>query len=273
MSVQSFDGMLPPESQEGLNDTERRKNEPYFSQWGAEVLLKTTSLGDGPFGHFFINARVLFDGVNSISLEEAKQGLKANRPAIVAGHEVRFDERRQCSYADVHLPAAAQSFLPWLRMGLVRFQPDSIPGCHVSPVVLTSFCQLLPNRMVTAIRSGVDSRRLIISVAGIGPTAQSESADSVKSVLEVKALIPLDHQKADVKEAYLDDEGKLWLSQASAVLPWAAGEDGNGSYSGELWVAKPMSGKTRLLLRESVKSASDQSVFEGRPVLLDGIVL
>jgi hypothetical protein len=32
----------------------------------------------------------------------------------------------------------------------------------------------------------------------------------------------------------VDDEGKLWLSQASAVLPWAAAEDGSGSYSGEV---------------------------------------
>jgi len=262
-----------PESQEGLDDTERRKNEPFFSQWGAEVLLKTTPLGDGPFGHFFTNASVLFDGVNPISLEEAKQGLKTKRAAIVAGHSVRYDERRQCWYADVHLPAAAKSFLPWLRMGLVRFQPDSIPGCHISPVVLASFCQLLPNRTVTALRSSVDARRLIISVAGIGPTSQNDSADSVRSVLEVKALVPIDRKKADIKEAYLDDEGKLWLSQATAVLPWAAGEDGNGSYRGELWMAKPMSGKTRILVRESLKSSSDEAHFGGRPVLLDGFVL
>jgi hypothetical protein len=100
----------------------------------------------------------------------------------------------------------------------------------------------------------VDSRRLIISVAGIGPTSQNESADSVRSV-EVKALIPLDRRTDEVKEVYLDDEGNLRLSQASAGLPWAAGEDGSGSYSGELCVAKVMSGKTRILLRECLKSS------------------
>jgi len=262
-----------PESQEGLDDIERRKNEPFFSQWGAEVLLKTTALGDGPFGHFFTSAQLLFDGVNSISLEEAKQGLKAKRAAIVAGHAVRYDERRQCWYADIHLPTAAKSFLPWLRMGLVRFQPDSIPGCHISPVVLASFCQLLPNRTITAVRSSVDSRRLIISVAGIGPTSQSESTDFVRSVLEVKALIPLDRQKDDIKEVFVDDDGRFWLSQASAVLQWEADKYGNGSYSGEMWVTKSMAGKTRVLLRESLQSVSQRPQLGGRPILLDGFVL
>jgi hypothetical protein len=46
----------------------------------------------------------------------------------VAGHAVRFDAARGLWYADVESP------WPLLRLALVRWQPQSVPGCALSPV-------------------------------------------------------------------------------------------------------------------------------------------
>lgn len=260
-----------PESQESLSDTDRRLNEKFFSQWGAEVLFKTTPLGDGPFAHHFEKATVLFDGVQAVTVEEATKRVGVRRPAIVAGHAVQYDQKRKCWFADLHVPLMQRSFLPWIRLGLVRFQPDSISGCHVSPVVLSAFCQALPDRVVTVVRSATDSRRLLMSVAGIGPI--DEKGAQMLSVLEVGIMEPLESTSATAEEAYLDENGHLWIEHASATLPWEAKDDGNGAYSGEIWLGRANENKTRLLIRESLKSFSPGSNENGRPILLETPVI
>jgi hypothetical protein len=261
-----------PESQEALSDVDRRNNEQFFSQWGAEVLFDTAALEDGPFAHHFPNAAMLFDGVNSITPEEAKKNPGLKRAAIVAAHAVRYDDAQHCWFADVQVSRTSQSFLPWLRFGLVRFQPDSIPGCHVSPVTLSAFCQMLPDRTVTIVRSGTDTRRLLITVAGIGPITMEAAQDRLQTRLEVLLLLPVENTKELPGEIYPDEQGNLWAEYASAVLRWNAKRDGNGAYSGEIWTIKPKPGKTRLLIRESLISKS-ATATSGRPILLESVVI
>jgi hypothetical protein len=197
-----------PESQESLDDPARRRNEKYFSQWGAEVLLKTSSLSDGPFAHQFPKAEVLFDGVNSITPEELQLGPPLKRPAIVAAHTVRYDQIKRSWYADIFVDEANRSYLPWLRLGLVRFQRDSISECHVSPVVLSSFCQLLPDRTLTIVRNVLDPCRVSLTVAGIGPLALTQEDDHLSVALEVIVLREFDPRDRYLGELYPDNTGK-----------------------------------------------------------------
>jgi hypothetical protein len=261
-----------PNSQAAVSDAERRKNEPFFSQWGAEILLKTTPMADGPHVHHFDWATAFFDGVNAFTPDELKKGIIGDRPAIVAGHGVKYDLITKGWYSDISVSMARRSYLPWIRFGLVRFQPDSIQGCHVSPVTLSTFCQFLPDRTVTVVRSQSDPRRVRISVAGIGAVSDGENDRRLRSVLEVSVLTLPDHKTGFGQEAHLDEEGKVWVESAAAHLPWHAREDGNGAYIGDLWLPdNPSESQTRFIIKEVLKSSLPGSDGSGRPILLESV--
>ena len=261
-----------PHSQESLSDSDRRQNEKFFSQWGAEVLFRTKALGDGPFAHHFEWATVLFDGVQAVTPEEARKNIRVDRPAIVAGHKVHYDEIRKCWYSDISVPAARNSFLPWIRLGLARFQPDSIFGCHVSPVVLSAFCQFLPDRTVTVVRSGADPRMLQISVAGIGPVDDCDIELHTHAVLEVSVLQPFSSGSVGSTEVHVDEHGRLWREATSASLAWEAKDDGSGAYSGDIWLSRS-DDNVRLLIRESLNSSLTGSDKGGRAILLEALLI
>jgi hypothetical protein len=66
----------------------------------------------------------------------------------VVGYKPSFDEDRKLWYCDVTLKTGA-AYFPMLRLALVRFQPKSVDGVHISPVVLANFIQTVPRREVT----------------------------------------------------------------------------------------------------------------------------
>lgn len=53
---------------------------------------------------------------------------------------------------------------PFVRLAVARYQPDSIAGCHLSPVGLTSWVQPLPTRTATVNRP--DEARVRVTVSG-----------------------------------------------------------------------------------------------------------
>ena len=58
-----------------------------------------------------------------------------------------YDKDRQLWYADLQL-RVADTYFPFVRLGLVRFQRHSIDGAFVSPIVLSDFVQVTPDRRV-----------------------------------------------------------------------------------------------------------------------------
>src|SRR5262249_27886395 len=68
-------------------------------------------------------------------------------------------------YADVEfaVPAAAQSYNPFVQLAVARYQRDSLDGMQISPVVITDSVPLLPDRHVVVTREGT---QLNISVEG-----------------------------------------------------------------------------------------------------------
>lgn len=71
-------------------------------------------------------------------------------------------------YADIEItpPAAAPSYAPFVRLALARFQPNSLRGMSLSPVVVADPVRLLPDRRLIVERTGPDLR---ISLLGTGP--------------------------------------------------------------------------------------------------------
>lgn len=81
-----------------------------------------------------------------VRLQEPGLGPEADN-IRVTGVEVRFDAERRLWYADVDLKLFAQPN-PFIRLALVRYQPESLVDCHVSRVVLTEPIPLPPGRKV-----------------------------------------------------------------------------------------------------------------------------
>jgi hypothetical protein len=84
----------------------------------------------------------------------------------VVGHRVDFDSARDLYFSDIEI-AETESYFPFVRLALARYQPDSMDGMHLSRAVLADFAQLAPNRTVT-LTPAPDSRdRFTVKVEGL----------------------------------------------------------------------------------------------------------
>ena len=88
----------------------------------------------------------------------------------VAGHVVNWDKTHQLWYADITIDAGT-AYWPFVGLGLVRFQPSSLSGVEVSPVVQADVTQLAPDRMATLTFPGATS--VSLTVAGASFTSSS----------------------------------------------------------------------------------------------------
>ena len=82
----------------------------------------------------------------------------------VAPHEVSYDRDRGLWYCDIEISFNQESYYPFIRLALARYQPNSLNNCHLSSVVLTDIAQLAPDRMVSVSREG--STKRAVSVTG-----------------------------------------------------------------------------------------------------------
>jgi hypothetical protein len=89
----------------------------------------------------------------------------------VAGHEVKYENGRR--FCDIALEQTQGNHLgayfPFVRLALARFQPHSLKDAHLSPVVLTDFIQLPPDRTVSVAKVKANDKSplsLLIQVSG-----------------------------------------------------------------------------------------------------------
>jgi hypothetical protein len=131
---------------------------PYVTQWGLDPLWDTTlpkyrtRVADFP-------ARVADEVV---SMRE-----RDNTSVHVIGHRVYWDESRRMWYSDIELDPGA-SYMPFVRLALVRYQPNALPDAKISKVFLTDFSQVLPRRRAVFQRSGA---QLTFRIHGVVPEA------------------------------------------------------------------------------------------------------
>jgi hypothetical protein len=124
-----------------LPDAKPSPDNPCVSQWGRDPLSGSRgpaalSLSDFDHKHY---QRVE-------TLDSAECGEKVT----VVGYPVKCNEERGLWYCDiVMLPGAA--YYPFVRLALVRYQPDSLPGVKISLVRLADFVQLAPERSASVV--------------------------------------------------------------------------------------------------------------------------
>ncbi len=117
---------------------------PFVTQWGLDPLFDSAApKAMGRATDF--TARVVSE---SLPLQE--NGTSVH----VVGHRVQWDDARKLWFCDIELDPGLATYMPFVRLALARYQPQSIGGMKLSRVVLGDFAQLLPRRAAALQRQG-----------------------------------------------------------------------------------------------------------------------
>jgi hypothetical protein len=81
---------------------------------------------------------------------------------VVLGYKPEYSVDRRMWYVDVAIDPGS-TFWPFVRLAVARYQPDSIPGCHLSAPVQCDFVQLTPERTTSVSRTDVRHVRVVVS--------------------------------------------------------------------------------------------------------------
>jgi hypothetical protein len=214
---------------------------PWVTLWGADPLWKSGDIYPYPKLEHFKSALSTQAGLKLAEAGDAK--------ILVAGHAVKYDPDSKRWYCDIELDAGP-AYFPFIRLALARFQPRSVSGAHLSPVVTTEIVQIAPNRTATATRSGSKAN---VAVAGQTYTTGRAGPAVVRVAVETAAsqggMLAWSPEGAPVT---LKREGLAWTG--SVDLP--AVPSGTPQY--------------RLVIREYERLLSDAGVTE-RLVYADAI--
>lgn len=90
----------------------------------------------------------------------------ADLPVSAVPHAVGHDAERNLWYCDIVI-RPPDSYMPFVRLALARYQPNALSGCHLSPSVMGSFQPLTPHRVASLIPLG--PREYRVQVHGVAP--------------------------------------------------------------------------------------------------------
>ncbi|TRW14457.1 hypothetical protein [Glacieibacterium frigidum] len=101
----------------------------------------------------------------------------------IVPHAVGYDDDRNLWYADI-VVSPGETYFPFIRLALARFQPASIPGHHLSPAVLADFAQLTPDRLALVTRGERGDMRIVEVYGHLPEQAVSARAGDVRVTLQ-----------------------------------------------------------------------------------------
>lgn len=106
----------------------------------------------------------------------------------VAGHAVSWDASRKLWYADIALNPGA-SYMPFVKLALVRFQPNSLQGLELSRVVQADFIQVAPDRTMQLTFPSPTHVRVVVRGPGyLATTDPATTPDTVVAYIQEKTV-------------------------------------------------------------------------------------
>ena len=106
------------------------------THWGVDPIWLTSATTEAAHKNNFKGFTAKADGIKMV---ESQQDVS------VVGYPVHFDNDRKLWFSDIEMNVG-DSYAAFIRLALVRFQPNSVPGAEISPVVRAEFAQLAPRR-------------------------------------------------------------------------------------------------------------------------------
>ena len=136
--------------------------QPYVTRWGSDPVWasKLPQLAAGGRRLHRTDLRPRLASRSTRCRPQAK--------VTVAGHEVYFDTDRMLWYSDIEIDNG-DSYYPFVRLALARYQPHSLPGAHLSRISMTDFMQLAPDR----------TAELVVGSGAAGITVRGYSGENI----------------------------------------------------------------------------------------------
>ena len=239
-----------------LDSANRDKFKPFFTQWGMDPIWQTQNLWGVPDVMHFPDAD---DSEYSLSLEEASARPAVDRPGriSVAGFAPQFDEGRRLWFADLTINLPTETYMPFVRLALVRYQPHALADAKVSRVVLADFAQLTPDRSAMLTADPHHPRTLNVVISGVaprGPVAVIQADPEPSNLSPRPTVIRVRVQQHD--DAIASE--LAWKDVPPAVATVTPKKDGPvaGNPDLAIWAGtvqftnKPAAGEFRLLIEE-----------------------
>jgi hypothetical protein len=166
---------------------------PYVTQWGADPIwvsgrVATVAPQPDAFPLAKWRAPITFEGADAFPADQGTNlppgdfpvtGLRvpemlqtpdvdpaSEGPLSIAPHAIGYDAERQLWYADI-VVRPGKAYYPFIRLALARYNPVSVPGAHLSSIVMAEFVQLTPDRLAVVTQTG---NRAHVAMYGTGTT-------------------------------------------------------------------------------------------------------
>ncbi|QEW03478.1 hypothetical protein [Microbacterium lushaniae] len=157
---------------------------PYVSKWGQDPIWTGNTMPLRPMTLIDVEELMPFLGFDEHGparpvTAQVTLPLPATKdvPAtdvVILGYRPRFNPDRGLWYVDVAVDPRG-AFWPFVRLAVARFQPDSVPGAHLSDPVQADFVQLPPERTTTVSRTDATHVRVVVSGTASSGTSGAPS--------------------------------------------------------------------------------------------------
>jgi hypothetical protein len=248
----------------------RDKFKAHFTQWGMDPIWKTADLSYAPSTYHFPD-RVSTD--YAVSLEESTVRLSANEPGRmdVVGFSVHCDPERQLLFADLTIKTDFDTYMPFVRLALVRYQPHALDDARISRVVLADFAQLTPDRSALVTVDPTAPRQLRVVISGVaprGPKAVVKSRPPLAQVAdrptEIRVRVQVHEGEIESDLAWRDAEATTAQVTPLYNAPYP-GQPGLEMWAGTVtFAANRPPGRYRLLIEEYEYISANYVVTVGR---------
>jgi hypothetical protein len=203
------------------------------SQWGADPVWRQKGPAVRPMllelDHLFHQSGFDDRDRNAYPVGAARVLPLVDDPAqpgvTVLGYRPRFDKVRKLHYVDVAIEPGL-AFWPFVRLVVARYQPDSLPGLHLSPTVRLDYSQVLPARTATISRVAAGRAHVVVSgpVGHRGPPDLAGDAARA-AIIATRKLVARLEQRDPVIAGDLG-----WVTRDSVTLDL-------GGFDPSTWVA------------------------------------
>lgn len=231
---------------------------PYVTQWGRDPIWPHHEALAPPRSFSFSSSTRSETG---LPLEQ----LPGFTVTAVA-HDVTYDKARDVICCDITLDPFPEAYFSFVRLALARYQPDALPACKLSQVVLADFVQVPPERTVTVSPDPTQPGRFAVEVRGFSPIRSFVALVRVAVEERIAGIPDPDLGWAPVAE---DDPG-VTVSRDVVNQPPVL-------WSGSVTVPADSPGRHRLVIREQEPILTDETVGganpDGRVVFVETVVL
>lgn len=207
--------------------TDFNKLSPFVTHWGRDPLYVSPGL---PTQYPSINAfKKATRKATSLKIPEVSGHL-----VKVAGYSVDYDAETDMWFADIVIDQG-KAYLPFVKLAFSRYQYYSLPGLELSPVRVSDFVQLTPDRYASVVATPGGSVNVTVTGqsynaniankrATVTATVERASSGTVSGWVPVTDEVELTRQPLTTLQIVLGITQTTWTGTVNYVAPSEGGQ-------------------------------------------------